>query len=154
MRMREIMQIVEGASQAIWFHRTTQDRLDSIMQNGLVVGSEPNLTEGGEWSFRVYGTAPIFLSQKPDTFYEPHAPVLLAIDISAVHPVADLPSLVDQGAYYDIDDWCMWWKGEDEEFSFDELLTPDSAACQMAISRTGTAASLENIPPSAIKVIR
>lgn len=25
---------------------------------------------------------------------------------------------------------------------------------QMAISRTGTAASLENIPPSAIKVIR
>lgn len=152
MDIRHSINLIEAA-QIVWYHRTTQDRLDNILQHGLRVGSEPNLTDGGEWSFQIYGSAPIFLSKSANTFYAPHAPILLAVEVSDLKLVADLPSLVDHGAYYDESEGVMWWKNSDVEYSFDELLTSNSAACDMAIQLTGTAACFQSIPTSAIRLI-
>jgi hypothetical protein len=145
-------QLLENVS-ARWFHRTTSDRVDSILQHGLKVGSEINLTLGGDWSFEVYGQRPVFLSKSPDMFYKEHAPILLEVDTTGIELVADLPSLVDAGAYYDLDEWCMWFKGSDAELSFDDLLNPYADECKEVIRRTGTAACLTDIPPNHIRVI-
>jgi hypothetical protein len=135
------------------FHWTTADRLNSILEQGLKTGSRNNLTLNGDWSFEVYGCRPIFLSFDADLPYKDHSDVLLEIDVAEIDLVADIPSLVSKGAYYDVDADEMWWKDSDEILCLSSLARP-SEDTEKAISMTRTAASLENIPPMKIKVVR
>jgi len=152
--LRQWINLIEMAARPIrWFHRTTLDRVPLIKQHGLQINSENNLTTAGEWAFEVYDCRPIFLSRKPDTNdYKSHAPILLEVDVTGLPLVADLPALVDLGAYYDIDDWCMWFD-TGPELSFDDLINPSSPVCLRAIRKTKTAACLTSIEPDRIRFL-
>ncbi len=78
--------------------------------------------------------------------YTEDAPIVFEVDVKELVLIADLPSLVDDGAYYDIDDNSMWFKGGPEWY-FDDLLDSDTKECQAAIRATKTAACLTNIAP-------
>lgn len=151
MRYSEI--INESINPVRWYHRTTSDRVDAIQKNGLKIDSNTNLTISGDWSFEIYGCRPIFLSNLHDMFYKEHASVLFEVNIVGLPLVEDLPSLVDAGAYYDIDDWSMWFHNSKSEMNFDDLLNPQSRICRQAIRRTKTAACLTDIPPSHLRLL-
>jgi hypothetical protein len=135
-----------------WFHRTTPDRLTSIMAQGLHINCMVNLTLSGEWSFEVYGLRPVFLSQSSDTRYDTHAPVLFEVNVAGLSLVADLPALVDVGAYYDLDDYAMWFE-TGPELSFDDLLNPLSYVCHRAIRNTKSAVCLASIPSERLQLV-
>lgn len=123
-----------------------------IQGNGLQINSENNLTLNGDWSFQIYGCRPIFLATSLETMYADHAPIIFEVDIQELTLVADLPALVDSGAYYDIDDGSMWFK-HGPELLFRDLLDPDTKECQAAIRKTKTAAYLTNIGPDRLTLI-
>jgi hypothetical protein len=143
------------------YHVTSGSRLDAVLQEGLRVGSERHLTVEGTWANRVYGEQPIFLSRRP-WLTETGDNVLLTVDARGLELVADLPSLVDAGAYLDEDGQGLWWE---EGMTPDELLSfedPSSAvvsyrdllgaAAPSAISVTDSAACLTSIPSDRIQV--
>jgi hypothetical protein len=53
-------------------HRTTAERAERILQDGLRVGMPLNLTDCGTWAHVWYGTNPVFLAM-------PDAPFLDAV---------------------------------------------------------------------------
>jgi hypothetical protein len=134
-----------------WFHRTTADRVKSITTQGLVINSNQNLTLDGDWSFIIYGCRPIFVSQQPDTSYKTDAPCLFEVNADDLPLVADLPRLVDLGAYYDIDDYAMWFK-KGPELYFDDLLNPYNPVCIYAIQKTQSAVCLTSIPSHKLRL--
>ena len=149
----EKARLIEGQ---LMYHSTDPKNVGSIQQDGLLVGRESAQTLGGAWADEFYGTRPIYLSIEKGKY----AGTPLAVETSGLALVADLPSLVDTGAYQE-EEGMYWDEGsepaqmidivdEDGMVYFDELLSPGSAAAEAAIEITGTAAVLENIPPNRI----
>lgn len=143
----------------LMYHSTDPKNVGSIQQDGLTVGRESAHTLGGAWADEFYGTRPIYLSVEKGKY----TGTPLAVDTSGLALVADLPSLVDAGAYQEEKEGMYWDEGsepaqmidivdEDGMVYFDDLLSPGSAAAEAAIEITGTAAVLDNIPPQRIQL--
>lgn len=147
----------------LFYHQTTAERLERILAEGLLVGSERELTDAGGWADEVYGVRPVYLSEacgwlKPAC---PEQPVL-EIDVSGLVLAADLPSLVaEHGAYLDESGDGMWWEDgalPDELVMFADPLTDIvsfgdllAGAASAAIEVTGTAVSLVSVEPARIR---
>lgn len=143
------------------YHYTARERLASILEGGLQPGSPAELTLTGAWALPFYGCAPVFLTTAAHEGYAREAPVMLEIEGEGLDLMADLPALVDQGAYYDLDAGMLWWdsktpppEGLPEGIAIEELLVPGHALTEAAILATGSAASLEPIPTERIRVLR
>jgi hypothetical protein len=150
----------------LMLHRTSADRLPSILEGGLCLDMPVNMTEAGTWSHLWYDGNPVFLAMPDAPFLVSttfdNADVELSVDVDELILVADLPSLCDTGAY--VDDGIMWWKcgsepaglmpylDEEGSIEIEYLLDPDSEACQAAMEITKTAACLSVIPPSRLVV--
>ena len=144
------------------YHTTTKGRLDSILTQGLRVNSEKGFSTASlNWMKGAYGMIPIFVSLEPGKYKEETDGVILEIDTSGLELVADIPGLSDIGAY--IEDEYIWFEEGDEPFEMNEedegqiyfrdLINPDNEYCQKSIEETETAAIMENIPPTKIKVV-
>jgi len=151
----EKARLLEGQ---LMYHSTDPKNIGSIQQDGLIVGRESSHTLGGSWADQYYGTRPVYLSVEKSKYEG----TPLAVDTSGLDLVADLPSLIDTGAYQE-EEGMYWDEGsepaqmidivdEDGMVYFDDLLSPGSAAAEAAIEITGTAAALENIPPNRIQL--
>lgn len=151
------------SSGAMMYHTTSREAAEKIQEEGLKVGQVDGFfIDAGNWADEIYGARPIYLSADPEA-YRRHSVdefVTFKIDVSGLSLVADLPSLVDAGAYVDEDNKLIYWddpipdpvaavlpKGEAR---FRALVNPNSPAAQAAIKITGTAAILEDIPPERI----
>ena len=146
----------EYIREAIMYHSTDPANVESIQQVGLQPGRESAQTLGGTWADEFYGTRPVYLSVRKGKYEG----TPFAVDTAKLNLVADLPSLVDTGAYQE-EEGMYWDEGsepaqmidivdEDGMVYFDELLTPGSAAAQAAIEITGTAAAIDGVPPESI----
>jgi len=165
------------------YHITPVKNLAQVLSEGLKIDSPFHLTEGGEWAADYYGLAydreylnPVYLSKNPwidsaqtiawgDEDKEPLEHALLKVNIADLDLVADLPSLIDKGAYSD--EGVIWWKRDrdipellkdyhDSEYGIDieSLLEPSSDVAEAAIQTTQTAACLQNISPDRIEFVR
>ena len=157
---RQLKRIIrEGLiSEQVMWHSTAPENVEAILSQGLQTGRESANTIAGAWADEFYGTRPIYLSvQKGKYEGQP-----LAVNVSGLGLVADLPTLVDTGAYQE-EEGMYWDEGEepaqmmdivDEDgmVYFDELLSPGSAAAQAAIDVTGTAAVVQDIPSKSISM--
>ena len=154
-QLRKIIRESLISEQVMW-HSTAPENVEGILSQGLLVGRESAQTMGGEWADEFYGTRPIYLSAQKGK-YEGQP---LAVNTSGLSLVADLPTLVDTGAYQE-EEGMYWDEGaepaqmidivdEDGMVYFDELLSPGSAAAQAAIDLTGTAAVVQDIPSKSI----
>ncbi|MBD3227003.1 MAG: hypothetical protein GF329_02360, partial [Candidatus Lokiarchaeota archaeon] len=134
----------------IMFHNTSERNLSIIIENGLKVNSEQNLTVAGSWAHKIYGLNPIYLSLDSKMY---NIGVTLQVNVSGLNLAPDLPGLVDKGAYLTEDG--MYWEENEEplplkqfltdgEIYFQDLLT---IAKEPAILTTRTAACLEDISP-------
>ena len=155
--------IKENIENNIWYHTTTKRNAQSILKHGLKVNSTPNYSEASlEYMKTIYGVVPIFLAKSSRPYDNDSSVVVLAVGITGLELVADIPTLASNfGAYID-ENFGIWFKEgdnrytdneEDKEISFEDLLNPDSAYCQEAIEKTGTAAVVQDIPPNRIKII-
>jgi len=141
------------------YHSTDPKNVPRIQQDGLLTGQESAHTTGGAWADEHYGTRPIYISMQKGK-YEGQP---LALDVSGLEVVADLPGLVDAGAmieeeglYWDLGEEPQGLEGlvdDDGMIYFEDLVDPSHPASQFAIELTGTAAVLENIPPDRIQLI-
>ena len=151
---KQLIRIIQQSliSEQVMWHSTAPEHVENILSNGLQTGMKSANTIGGAWADEFYGTRPIYLSLERGKYEG--AP--LAIDVSGLELVADLPTLVDTGAYQE-EEGMYWDEGsepqqmvdiidEDGMVYFDELLSPGSAAAKAAIELTGTAAVVQNIP--------
>ena len=154
-RLRRIIKESLINEQTMW-HSTAPENVEAILSQGLQTGRESANTIAGAWADEFYGTRPIYLSvQKGKYEGQP-----LAVNVSGLGLVADLPTLVDTGAYQE-EEGMYWDEGsepaqmmdivdEDGMVYFDELLSPGSDAAQAAIDLTGTAAVVQDIPSKSI----
>ncbi len=150
----------------IFYHRTTKERLTSILKEGLKINQESHLTLGSEWSFYFYEARPIFLGMTKYSLenYKESSPILLEINLPEDFEItSDLPSLVDFGAYYDMDSGCMWWKNVDDTPDLLKDFLDENGSISIrdlivfyrneSIHTTKTACVLQNIPSRYIKKI-
>jgi len=141
----------------IAFHSTTSEKAQKILEYGLRAGITDGFTQAGSWADEIYGTRPVYLSLDPNTF---KGDVVLSVDLSGIDYVADLPSLIDYGAYVS-ENSLYWEEGElpkpftyllnDGEFWFEEFLEPGPVR-DAAVDTTRTLAVLEDIPSDRISV--
>ncbi len=158
----------------VWYHTTTKQNAQSILKNGLKVNSTPNYSQASlQYMTNVYklppnddgdviGIVPVFLAKSPAPYDNDSNVVVLEVNVDGLKLVADIPTLVSNfGAYID-ENYGIWFKkGDnrytdnegDKEIMFKDLLNPDSAYCQEAINKTGTAAVMQDIPPNRIKIV-
>jgi|LakMenEpi03Aug12_release.lakeMendotaPanAssembly.Ray.scaffolds.fasta_scaffold148605_2 hypothetical protein len=157
-KLKDILKEIGGSNKA--YHTTSRDRLDSILKDGLKINSKENFSVGSlTWMKTAYKMIPIFVSFEHMKYKDDNS-VFLEVDISGIDLVADIPSLVDLGAYVE-DDYIWFESGENiidpiddpEQIFFDELTDPYNEYCEKAIEITETAAVMEDIPPSKIKVV-
>lgn len=150
----------------IMYHVTNKKNIDSILNKGLLINQDYYMTEGGTWSTEVYGCNPIFLSKYPDKTNNQDLltadDVIFEVDVTDLDLIADLPSLIDHGAY--ISDDCLYWMegeepeelidflDEDGQLYFEDLLNPDSILITEVINLTGSAAYNKNIDKKRIKL--
>lgn len=156
--MKNFIKLMEMLSYNIMYHRTSSDKIDIILKEGLKINSEINLTEGGIWAQEIYGCNPVYLSLEKNSIYASEASILLEVNVTNLDLVADFPSLVDTGAYYDIDEYLFWWKRNTppnlpDEISFNDLLNSNNYLTEEVIQLTKSAACLENIAPHLIKLL-
>ncbi len=158
--------IKEEPTPDVMYHTTLQPRnAEAIEANGLRVGSkEVGFSMASDWSNDVYGVRPVYLSMNPSEYGEEdeYEGITFEVDVSGLDLYPDLPTLVDYGAYVEEREGMYWEHGEvppemegvvdgDGFISFDDLLTPDSAAAATVIKLTGTAVSLEDIDPERLR---
>ena len=148
----------EYIRESLMYHSTDPKNIDAIQQAGLQIGRESVHTTAGAWADEFYGTRPVYVSvQKGKYEGQP-----LAIDTSGLDLVADLPGLVDTGAYQE-EEGMYWDEGAEPPemldfvddggmVYFDDLLSPGHPIAMAAIELTGTAAVLEDIPPERIQL--
>jgi len=143
------------------YHNTSPDLIEKILEEGLKIGMEISPIYAAHWVLDIYGTNPIYLSIKPERW---SGDVLLQVNVQNVSLVADLPTLLNYGAYLSEDFGGFYWEeaepkelipfiDEDGYLSFDGLLIPDSSTVNAAIELTGTAATLKDIPPERITLL-
>lgn len=159
-KLKHILQEVINPQKV--YHTTTRARLESILKVGLRPNSEKGFSTASlGWMKEAYGMIPIFVSLKLGKYKEESDGVILEIDVSGLDLVADIPGLSDIGAY--IEDGYIWFDSGNEPFEmneeddgqiyFEDLTDSNSDYCQKSIEATETAAIMENIPPTKIKVI-
>jgi len=153
---RQLRRIIK---EEVAYHSTDPANVPRIQQDGLLTGQESAHTTGGAWADEHYGTRPIYISMQKGK-YEGQP---LAIDVSGLEVVADLPGLIDAGAM--LEEEGLYWEAgyepqgleslvdEDGMIYFEDLVDPSHPASQVAIELTGTAAVLENIPPDRIRLV-
>jgi hypothetical protein len=134
----------------LWYHSAPIALREAIGQNGLLVNQTANFTtQGSSWANNIYGVGPIYISKVPGesnftrfmTNGEDYD--IWTVTVDGLGLVADLPSMIDAGAY--LEEEGMSWGGTLEYF--EDLLTPGSIETNEAIEATGTAAVLQNIEP-------
>ena len=148
------------------YHVTNKNNVDSILKYGLLINKEYYMTDGGKWSTEVYGLNPIYLSMNPDKTakqkLKTKEDVIFEVDVNGLELVADLPALVDWGAYIDDSQEFIWFekrvkirKYEDEDgcIYFEDLLNPDLIVTEDSIKMTKSAAVMTNINPKRIKLL-
>lgn len=146
-----------------WYHVTNHDRVKSILQNGLKINSTYNKSIGSiDWAPDVYGMNPIYISKNKGTY---KGGILLEVNVDGLDLVADLPGLVDYGAYIDQNNSLIYFEedevpsqlqpfaNEDGEIYFEDLMNSHYNVCKAAIELTETAAIMQNIPPENIKLL-
>ena len=149
------------------YHSTTQAGRKGILRDGLKAGQsitsfrqsdDGGYTKAGVWADEYYGTHPVYLAIQQGLYSQLARQLGLEFEVEVDQNtlVADLPSLVDTGAY--IEGGGMYWEYDDVPsamkpvvdgdgwIAFKELLRPGSVAANAAIDTTGTAASLIDIP--------
>ena len=153
------------------YHVTKSENLENILQNGLLINQPYAMTEGGAWAEEAYGVNPIFLSEKPNettkqTLLLGDFDTILEVNIDGLELIADLPALVDHGAYIGDNAEFLYWEEDEEpeeiidlldengEIDMETLLDPGSWGMDDIIELTGSAAVLQNIDPSKIREIK
>jgi hypothetical protein len=152
----------------IMYHVTDKKNIDSILNKGLLINQDYYMTEGGSWATEVYGCNPIFLSKYPDKTNTQElllaGDIIFEVDVTDLDLIADLPSLIDNGAYIGPDVDCLYWmEGEEPEelidfldqdgqLYFEDLLNPDPMLIGEVINLTGSAAYNKNIDKKRIKL--
>ncbi len=143
-------------SEQVMWHSTAPENVEDIMSKGLQPGRESANTMAGSWADEFYGQRPIYLSVEKGKYEG----TPLAVNAAKLDLVADLPTLVDTGAYQE-EEGMYWDEGEEPQqmldiidedgmVYYDDLLSPGSAAAQAAIEITGTAAVIDGVPPESI----
>lgn len=156
--MKDLGKYPKTLQEKLMYHSTAPKNIGAIKSSGLRVGSESVHTMGGAWADEYYGVRPIYLSINRGTY----AGQPLAVDVTGLELVADLPGLIDTGAYQ-AEDGMYWDEGaeppemldfidENGIIYYDDLLTPGSPIVQAAIELTGTAAVLKNISPERMQI--
>jgi hypothetical protein len=147
-----------------WYHSTDPKNLESILKNGLKINSPANYSKAFlEYMKNVYGMIPIFIAKSPEPYDGDLKAVVLAIDVSGLDLVSDIPTLISHyGAYIEEDG--IWfkegdlkapsWANEEDEILFDDLLDHSSDYCKSSIETTGTAAVISNVPPESIRILQ
>ncbi|MCK9435203.1 MAG: hypothetical protein M0R32_10410 [Candidatus Cloacimonetes bacterium] len=148
----------------IMYHNTSAENDFLIARGGLKINQEWGKTIGAQSDIeKIYGMRPVFLSLTPERF-KGSRDITLAIEVSGLELVADIPSLYDKGGYYD--DNGMWWEeegvplplldyvDEDGYIPYDFMLDPNAPVCKACIALTGTAACLESIAPERITILK
>jgi len=156
----------ENIDTKIMYHVTSEDRLDSIMKDGLKINSKAGKSRGSlEYMLKVYqGVVPIFLSisEETGTIGTYVNGILLEVDATGLELVADIPTLVDKGAelkksFIKYDDFApeQFWDLLDSKgrFTFDQL-NNDKKIIDACIEVTKTAACKDNISADRIKILR
>jgi hypothetical protein len=147
----------------IWYHTTNKENIEKIKTEGLKINSVPKGKSIGslDWVFDAYnGVKPIFLSKNPGLY---KGDVVLKINTTGLSLVADIPGLVDFGAYI-AEDGVFWDESElnnsilqivdNENFdiSFNKL-NKQTRQSKEAINLTGTCAVKTNIEPWRIEIL-
>lgn len=151
--MKNYKSFLESVQQNVMYHVTKSTNIENILKNGLLINQEYAMTEGGYWATDVYGVNPIFLSIKStetnsQKLLLDEFDTVLEVNVDGLELVADLPSLVDHGAY--ISDDCLYWMegeepeelidflDEDGQLYFEDLLNPDPILIDELINLTGS----------------
>ena len=149
------------------YHSTSRAGRKGILRDGLKTGQsitsfrqndDGGYAKAGGWADEYYGTHPVYLAIQQGLYSQLARQLGLEFEVEVDQNmlVADLPSLVDTGAYIESDG--VYWEYDDVPsamkpvtdgdgwIAFEELLRPGSVAANAAINTTGTAASLNDIP--------
>lgn len=145
------------------FHFTHPDNVDDILREGLKVGRAIATDSDVAWTLDFYETNPIYMTTLESDFLKAFKETewtgfaRFEIDSSKLDLIADLASLVDKGARYAEGMFDLRGKPKlkplmafADDYGFlelEHLLDPASAAAQVAIAITGTAACLSDIAP-------
>jgi hypothetical protein len=149
-------------------HLTDARNVDAILSEGLRTDMPKALTGDIDWIETCYQMRPIFLAMEDGARFIDASlgedPALATIEVMGdnLSLVADLPSLIDLGGRYD-EGYIIWKQGrapqelrrfldESGSLEVEYLLDADTDVCRAAIMLTGTAACLENIPPTRLSV--
>jgi hypothetical protein len=151
------------------FHVTNETNKIKILKEGLKINMPYNMTIGGYWATKIYKVNPIFLSLDPlktekQNLLSDDDNVIFRVDVTDLELVADLPALIDFGAYRDDFDEYLYWMDDTPELlkpfddgeygiNLDDLTNPDHLATDACIKLTKSAASLNNIPLNRIKLL-
>lgn len=142
------------------YHRTTRDRLRTILKEGLKLNQLNNITSDvGSYNLELaYGKIPIFVSLSSELYpvdNENH--ILLEIDSDFdMRYSADIGFLIEKGAYLEESGFYFdkgsegFEKGFDEEYTYDCL--GEDPEREDFIQLTKTFAIEENIPPNKIHI--
>jgi hypothetical protein len=140
------------------YHSTNKQNLAKIMLSGLKINSQnEGYAQDAKWATMHYGNIwPIFVSLSPGIYDG----IVLEIELPEefiLYP--DLPELIETGAYLTEDNKLSWELDPDElvdilnngEIEIQELMENPEAR-KAAISLTGTAVILQNIPSKFIQM--
>ena len=119
----------EYISESIMYHATDPANVNSIQQSGLEVGRESAHTMGGAWADEYYGTRPVYVSVQKGKYEG----TPFEIDTAGLAVVADLPSLVDTGAYQEEEG--MYWDEGSEPQQMQDIVDEDVVIEQKANRR-------------------
>jgi hypothetical protein len=128
------------------YHQAPRSLDGAIAREGLYGGGEGGLTRAGGWSFAHYGAAPVFFGLEPPRPWPEFS--VWRVEADDLLLMADLPSLIDHGAYLDGD--CLYWLEGEEPPQIAAYLAEGAIAigelliagpgCAAAIDLTGTCA--------------
>lgn len=115
------------------YHTTDVERLDSISQNGLVLGKELNHTNGGIWVKDVLGCQPLYFAVNCAWYPSKENQVVLRVNKKAFdrrQMLPDLPRLIDNEMQLGEDYKYYFWADDADvpqcfkgkELSFADLL--------------------------------
>ena len=154
-----------ASSHSIVYHNTSPENVFLVERNGLKINQEWGKSMGAKETIeQIYGMRPVFVGLTPDKF-KGARDVTLKIDVTGLDMVADIPSLYDKRAYYDMEQDLMWFEeanvplqlldyvDENGAIYFSDLLNPNNPLVDICINLTQTAAIEQSIEPSRIQVL-
>lgn len=156
------------ANDTVWYHTTEAARVDTILREGLLPGKPLWFTTKGAAGHDFYNSPVLYFSRERGLYHADDS-AILQVSLRGIDVVADIPSLVDFGAYVGTpgDDFeVVYWMHDDVVpprlrgfvdpddllLSRDDLEYDDG--CIFACSYvTGTIATHKSIPPDRITVV-